>query len=139
MRPQRYILNQLYKSVIVKWYATNGTGTAGSVVTDTVVGSVVESVADAAKPAYLLGTAVTYPVVDQICEAVGYDLSAEYEKLTGETGLKAVFSAQKELWVDIVYEGAKEKTAHAIDEAYSMLNKGWKHWKSGMNYILGKE
>lgn len=123
----------------IKDYATNGTGTAGSIVTDTVLGSFVESVADAAKPTYFLGTAVTYPVVDQICEAVGYDLSAEYEKLTGETGLKAVFSAQKELWVDIVYEGAKEKTAQALDKAYDTIGEGWKYWKSGMNYILGKE
>lgn len=123
----------------IKDYATNGTGTAGSIVTDTVLGSFVESVADASKPAYVLGTAVTYPVVDQICEAVGYDLSAEYEKLTGETGLKAVFSAQKELWVDIVYEGAKEKTAQALDNAYSAIGKGWEYWKSGINYIIGKE
>lgn len=122
----------------IKDYATNGTGTAGSIVTDTVLGSLVESTADAAKPAYIFGTAVTYPVVDQICESVGYDLSAEYEKLTGETGLKAVFSAQKELWVDIVYEGVKEKTAQTLDKAYSAIGKGWEHWKSGMNYIMGK-
>lgn len=122
----------------IKDYAINGTGTAGSIVTDTVLGSFVESVADAAKPTYILGTAVTYPVVDQICEAVGYDLSAEYEKLTGETGLKAVFSAQKELLVDIVYEGAKEKTAEALDKSYSAIVKGWKYWKSGINYIFGK-
>lgn len=122
----------------IKDYATNGTGTAGRIVTDTVMGSLVESTADAAKPAYILGTAVTYPVVDQICEAVGYDLSAEYEKLTGETGLEAVFSAQKELWVDIVYEGAKEKIAQTLDKAYGAIGKGWEHWKSGMKYIMGK-
>lgn len=122
----------------IKDYATNGTGTAGSIVTDTVMGSLVESTADAAKPAYILGTVVTYPVVDQICEAVGYDLSAEYEKLTGETGLEAVFSAQKELWVDIVYEGAKEKIAQTLDKAYGAIGKGWEHWKSGMKYIMGK-
>lgn len=122
----------------IKDYATNGMGTAGSIVTDTVLGSLVESAADTAKPAYVLGTAITYPVVDQICEAVGYDLSAEYERLTGETGLKAVFSAQKELWVDIVYEGAKDKIAQGLDETYSTIGKGWKYWKSGMNYILGK-
>ena len=122
----------------IKEYALNGTGTAGSVVTNTVLGSFVESVADAAKPAYVLGTAVTYPVVDQICEAVGYDLSAEYEQLTGETGLKAVFTAQKELWVDIVYEGAKEKTAQALDKVYNVIGTGWEHWKSGMNLIFGK-
>ena len=50
----------------------------------------------------------------------------------------SLFSAQKELWVDIVYEGAKEKTAQALDKAYSAIGKGWEYWKSGMNYIMGK-
>lgn len=122
----------------IKNYVTNGTGTAGSIVTDTVLGSFVESTADAAKPIYVLGTAVTYPVVDQICEAVGYDLSAEYERLTGEKGLKAVFSAQKELWVDVVYEGIKDKTTQAIDGFYTLVSDGWGHWWSGVNNIFGR-
>lgn len=132
----------------VKNYAENGVGTAGSIFTETVVGSIVESIAGAAKPYYILGTAVTYPVLDGICEALGYDLSGNYERSTGKTGLEAVFAAQKELWVDIVYEGAKEKASAGVDWFYEAVGdagswiadtakKGWSNWKSGMKRIFG--
>lgn len=132
----------------VKDYAENGVGTAGNIFTETVVGSTVESIAGAAKPYYILGTAVTYPVVDGICEALGYDLSGNYERLTGKTGLVAVLTAQKELWVDIVYEGAKEKISAGVDGFYEAVGdagswiadtakKGWSNWKSGIKRIFG--
>lgn len=121
----------------IKKYAETGEGTAGSIVTETVMGSLVESAASAAAPVYVGATALTYPIVDQICEAFGYDLSGEYERLTGKKGLDAVFSAQKELWVDIVYEGVKENTAKFIDGCYNTISQGWKHWKSGIELIFG--
>ena len=121
----------------IKEYAENGTGTAGSIVVDSTVGAFTESVAGAAKPVYVAATAVTYPVIDQVCESFGYDLSGEYERLTGETGLKAVFKAQKELWVDVVYEGAKDKAADFVDGFYDTVKDGWDSWKSGMKLIFG--
>ncbi len=121
----------------IKEYAENGTGTAGSIVVDTTAGAFTESVAGAAKPVYVAATAVTYPVIDQVCESFGYDLSGEYERLTGETGLKAVFKAQKELWVDVVYEGAKDKAADFVDGFYDTVKDGWDSWKSGMKLIFG--
>lgn len=126
--PEKYIQG-------IKDYA-NGKGTAGSIVVETVIGSVTEAVADEAAPVYKAATALSYPVVDQICESVGYDLSAEYEKLTGKKGLEAVFSAQKELWVDVVYNGAKEKAAQGVDNFYSAVSKGWNHWKSGIKIMF---
>ena len=120
-------------------YAENGVGTAGSIVVDSTVGALLESTGDAAKPIYMASTAVTYPVVDQICEAVGYDLSSEYERLTGKKGLEGVFSAQKELWVDIVYEGAMDKAGQLVDDFYEGVGKGWKSWKSGMKLIFGRK
>jgi hypothetical protein len=73
---------------------------------------------------------------DQLCENFGYDLSGSYENLTKKTGLDAVFSAQKELWVDIVYNGAKEGAAKGIDNGYDVVKKGWENWKAGMAKIF---
>ena len=123
----------------VKDYIENGTGTAGSIVVESTVGAFVEVVADTAIPSHKAATALTYPVVDQVCETFGYDLSGEYERLTGETGINAVFKAQKELWVDIVYEGAKEKAAEAVDGFYATVSKGWESWKSGVSLIFGRK
>lgn len=123
----------------VKDYIENGTGTAGSIVVDTTLGAAVDAVASSASPVYKAATALTYPVVDQVCETFGYDLSGEYERLTGETGINAVFKAQKELWVDIVYEGAKEKAAEAVDGFYATVSKGWESWKSGVSLIFGRK
>ncbi|MBE5938944.1 MAG: hypothetical protein E7266_00980 [Lachnospiraceae bacterium] len=120
----------------IKEYAENGTGTAGSIFVDTTVGAAVDVASGVAAPAYLLGTAVTYPVVDQVCETFGYDLSGEYERLTGETGLTAVFKAQKELWVDVVYEGAKDKMADAVDKFYDVAGNAWDSWKSGIKLMF---
>ncbi len=117
-------------------YAENGEGTAGSIVVNATIGTFVESVAKAAEPYYKAATAVTYPVIDQLCESVGYDLSGTYEKITGKRGLDAVFQAHKELWVDIVYEGAKENISKEVDGFYGVVKTGWNHWKSGINILL---
>ena len=122
----------------IKEYAENGVGTVGSVVTETVLGSLFEAGADAVSPVYIGSTALTYPLVNQICQAVGYDLSGEYERLTGKTGIKAVLSAQKELWVDTVYVGIKKEATHFIDGCYSAMSEGWNSWKSGVSILLGK-
>ena len=47
-----------------------------------------------------------------------------------------MFSAQKELWVDIVYNGAKEGAAKGIDNGYDVVKKGWENWKAGMAKIF---
>ncbi len=109
----------------IRNYAENGEGTAGTVVYDTTVGAVSTVVADAAKPYYKAATAATYPVIDQICEAVGYDLSAEYERLTGKTGLEAVFTAQKELWVDTIGGGIRDAVSSGIDKGYELIGNAW--------------
>lgn len=137
-------------SMPIKWieeveeYAKNGNGSAGTIVTEVVIGSAIESAANAASPVYVASTALTYPVIDEICEVFGYDLSSEYERLTGKTGLSAVFAAQKELWVDIVYEGAKEGIAKGLDAAYNFvgdavdgIKKGWNWFTSGVKSLFG--
>lgn len=120
----------------VKEYIETGNGTAGSIFVDT-ASTIVDVTASELSTQYIAATAVSYPVVDQICEGFGYDLSGEYERLTGETGLKAVFKAQKELWVDVVYEGAKDKAADFVDGLYDTVKDGWASWKSGMKLIFG--
>lgn len=109
----------------IKNYAENGEGTAGTVVYDTTLGAVSSVVADAAKPYYKAATAATYPVIDQICETVGYDLSAEYERITGKTGLEAVFTAQKELWVDTIGGGIRDAVSSGIDKGYEFIGNAW--------------
>lgn len=122
----------------IKEHAENGTLDAGTIVYDTVIGSFTESVASATEPAYKIATALTYPVIDQVCECLGFDLSGEYERLTGKKGLKAVFTAQKELWIDVVYAGVREKGSQAINGFYNAVGNGWKSWKSGMKLIMGR-
>lgn len=109
----------------IKNYAENGVGTAGTIVYDTTVGAVSSVIAEAAEPYYKLATAGAYPVIDQICEAVGYDLSAEYERLTGKTGLEAVFTAQKELWVDNIGGGIRDAVSSGIDKGYELIGNAW--------------
>lgn len=121
----------------IKEYAENGTGTAGSIFVDTTLGATTQAITSAAKPVYMLGTAVTYPVVDQLCEAVGYDLSGKYEELTGKTGLAAVFDAQKKLWGDVVYKGIRDKAVEAVDGFYD--SEGWKSWQSGFEIMIGRK
>ena len=123
----------------VKEYAKNGTGSLGTIMYDTTVGAFTDAVVDGVKLRYTAATAITYPIADQVCEAFGYDLSGEYERLTGETGLKAVFQAQKELWVDVVYEGVKDKATDVVDGFYDTVSKGWESWKSGMGLIFGRK
>lgn len=115
---------------------TTGTKTAGKVFVNTFSDSLIGAVASEAEPVYKGTTALAYPLFDQLCENFGYDLSGNYEKLTGKTGLDAVFSAQKELWVDIVYNGAKEEAAKGIDNGYDVVKKGWENWKAGMAKIF---
>ena len=118
-------------------YAENGKGTAGSIVAETVMGSFVDAAASWAEPYYKATTALTYPVIDQIMEKCGYDLSGAYDGLTGKKGLDSVFAAQKELWVDTVYAGAKDSLSKGIDGFYQSASASWKNWKSGMKLILG--
>ena len=121
----------------IKEFAENGTGTAGSIFVDTTLGAGTQAITSAAKPIYILGTAVSYPVVDQLCEAVGYDLSGKYEEMTGKTGLTAVFDAQKKLWVDVVYKGVRDKAVEAVDNFYD--SEGWKSWQSGFEIMIGRK
>ena len=120
----------------IKQYAKDGIGTAGSIFIDTTLGAITEATAGAAAPVYNVSTALAYPVVDQVCEALGYDLSAQYEELRGKTGLDAVFASQKELWVDIVYKGVKEKASAGVDKYYETVNKGWEYWKTGIKTLF---
>lgn len=120
-------------------YAENGTGTAGSIVANTVIGTLAGSAASAAAPYYIGATALTYPIVDGICDAVGYDLSGEYERLTGKTGLDAVFSAQKELWVDNVGKGIMDAAGKGVDALYSGASWMWENWNGGMARLSGKK
>lgn len=122
----------------VKQYDKDGSTDAGTIVYDTVIGSLSEATAAAAKPVYQVATALTYPVIDQLSECLGYDLSKEYERLTGKKGLDAVFTAQKELWVDVVYAGVRENGAQLINGFYDMCSAGWENWKSGMKLIFGR-
>ena len=115
---------------------TTGTKTAGKVFVNTFADSLVGAVASEAEPVYKVTTALAYPLFDQLCENFGYDLSGSYENLTKKTGLDALFSAQKELWVDIVYNGAKEGAAKGIDNGYDVVKKGWENWKAGMAKIF---
>lgn len=109
----------------IKNYAENGEGTAGTVVYDTTVGAVSSVIAEAAEPYYKAATAGAYPVIDQICESVGYDLSDEYERLTGKTGLEAVFTAQKELWVDTIGGSIRDAVSSGIDKGYELIENAW--------------
>lgn len=119
-------------------YIENGNGTAGSIVVNSTVGALVDAAAGAAEPAYKVATALTYPIADVVMENVfNYDLSGEYERLTGKTGLEAVFEAQKQLWVDIVYDGAKKQMAQGVDGFYQAVSAGWNNWKSGVKVIFG--
>lgn len=136
------VLTKIIIDMPKKWInevieAADGSKTSGEVWTNAVIGTAVEAIGSSAKPYYKAATAVSYPILDQICEAVGYDLSAEYEKLTGKKGLDAVFAAQKELWVDIVYEGAKDRLAEGIDNFYNSAEKVWNCWNSGVHAIFG--
>ena len=132
----------------IEEYAKNNTGTAGTIVTEVVVGSLVENAAKAVNPIYTATTALTYPVIDGLCEMVGYDLSGAYERSTGKTGIEAVWAAQKELWVDIVYEGTKKKIAKGVDWTYDAIGnagtwvaetaqKGWNNFTSGLKRVFG--
>lgn len=123
-------------------------GTAGTIIVDMAFGSFFESVANAVEPYYKAGTAAVYPLIDELCETVGYNLSGEYERLTGKKGLDAVFSAQKELWVDTVYKGVMDMLGEDFDEFYeavettgkwigNTVQSGWKNWTSGMKRIFG--
>lgn len=119
-------------------YIENGNGTAGSIVVNSTVGALVDAVAGAAEPAYKVATALAYPIADAVMEnGFGYDLSGEYERLTGKTGLEAVFEAQKELWVDIVYGGVKKQMAQGVDGFYQAVSEGWNNWKSGIRVMFG--
>lgn len=109
----------------IKNFAETGEGTAGTVVFDTTVLAITSAVSEAAEPYYKAATAAAYPVIDQICESFGYDLSAEYEKLTGKTGLDAVFTAQKELWVDTIGMGIRDKVSAGIDKGYEVVGNLW--------------
>lgn len=115
----------------------NGDKTSGQIWVDTVFGTISGAVASAAQPYYTAATWALYPAADKVCEAFGYDLSGEYEKMTGKSGLDAVFAAQKELWVDIVYEGAKTELAQGVDNFYDTAGKAWNCWKSGIQTIFG--
>lgn len=119
-------------------YVENNSGTAGSIVVDTTVGTLMKEFANAYKGQYKVATALTYPIADVVMENVfNYDLSGEYERLTGKTGLEAVFEAQKQLWVDIVYDGAKKQMAQGVDGFYQAVSAGWNNWKSGVKVIFG--
>ena len=119
-------------------YVENNSGTAGSIVVDTTVGTLAEEFANAYKGQYKVATALTYPIADVVMENVfNYDLSGEYERLTGKNGLEAVFEAQKQLWVDIVYDGAKKQMAQGVDGFYQAVSAGWNNWKSGIKVIFG--
>lgn len=119
-------------------YVENNSGTAGSIVVDTTVGTLMKEFANAYKDQYKVATALAYPIADAVMEnGFGYDLSGEYERLTGKTGLEAVFEAQKQLWVDIVYDGAKKQMAQGVDGFYQAVSAGWNNWKSGVKVIFG--
>ena len=119
-------------------YVENNSGTAGSIVVDTTVGTLMKEFANAYKGQYKVATALAYPIADAVMEnGFGYDLSGEYERLTGKTGLEAVFEAQKELWVDIVYGGVKKQMAQGVDGFYQAVSEGWNNWKSGIRVMFG--
>lgn len=119
-------------------YVENNSGTAGSIVVDTTVGTLMKEFANAYKGQYKVATALAYPIADAVMEnGFGYDLSGEYERLTGKTGLEAVFEAQKELWVDIVYGGVKKQMAQGVDGFYQTVSAGWNNWKSGIRVMFG--
>lgn len=119
-------------------YVENNSGTAGSIVVDTTVGTLMKEFANAYKGQYKVATALAYPIADAVMEnGFGYDLSREYERLTGKTGLEAVFEAQKELWVDIVYGGVKKQMAQGVDGFYQAVSEGWNNWKSGIRVMFG--
>ncbi len=119
-------------------YVENNSGTAGSIVVDTTVGTLMKEFANAYKGQYKVATAFAYPIADAVMEnGFGYDLSGEYERLTGKTGLEAVFEAQKELWVDIVYGGVKKQMAQGVDGFYQAVSEGWNNWKSGIRVMFG--
>lgn len=119
-------------------YVENNSGTAGSIVVDTTVGTLMKEFANAYKGQYKVATALAYPIADAVMEnGFGYDLSGEYERLTGKNGLEAVFEAQKELWVDIVYGGVKKQMAQGVDGFYQTVSAGWNNWKSGIRVMFG--
>lgn len=119
-------------------YVENNSGTAGSIVVDTTVGTLMKEFANAYKGQYKVATALAYPIADAVMEnGFGYDLSGEYERLTGKTGLEAVFEAQQELWVDIVYGGVKKQMAQGVDGFYQAVSEGWNNWKSGIRVMFG--
>ena len=57
--------------------------------------------------------------------------------MTGKTGMEAVFEAQKEPWVDIVYGGVKKQMAQGVDGFYQAVSAGWNNWKSGIRVMFG--
>jgi hypothetical protein len=115
----------------------NNKNGAGSIWMEAIYGTIVENTAEFAEPYYKEITEGIYPIVDHACELMNYDLSGEYERLSnGETGMDAVYKLQKEIWVDIVYEGSKERGAEILDGFYESVDNSWEAVKAGIGRIF---
>lgn len=127
--PTRFIKN-------IEKAAKGDSMTSGEVYWDSIIEGIGSEIVNFAKPTYNLTTAIAYPLVDDLLETTfSYDLSSEYEKLSGEKGIEGVFKLQKELWVDTIYEEGIRKPGIELlngfyEQSGKLVNTCWKSFTS---------